>query len=271
MHLSLSYSDYDPRTLTMLDHIRDLLDRASARIGLLTSEEAQWRQQQRLKRAEDERNAQLELVRRRAEVNRLREERERARLEAARAVAEARRAAGRALYQARTKNLRERVAAGLPYYQKMVYELAARQPFMSAILSDPTNDGTRLVYCDWLEDQGDADAALWLRTHSLSIPIYDEEIGFPDRARGYLRQWDRRWRIRNSNDGRTLGELLNYRVFDLYHTIPNFGWVAVADVQETLESIGLSLKPCLNGTMDDITPAYIRPMLARLYPNAKET
>lgn len=38
-----------------------------------------------------------------------------------------------------------------------------RQPFLSAILAQPDDDGPRLVYCDWLEEQGESDRAEFIR------------------------------------------------------------------------------------------------------------
>src|SRR5450432_1685581 len=37
------------------------------------------------------------------------------------------------------------------------------QPFLAAILDRPAEDGPRLVYADWLEEQGDADRAEFIR------------------------------------------------------------------------------------------------------------
>lgn len=39
------------------------------------------------------------------------------------------------------------------------------QPFLERIASDPTDVGAKLVYCDWLEDEGRADEAKAIRLY----------------------------------------------------------------------------------------------------------
>ncbi len=36
-------------------------------------------------------------------------------------------------------------------------------PFLRTIIDRPLEDGPRLVYCDWLEEQGDGDRAEFIR------------------------------------------------------------------------------------------------------------
>src|SRR5947209_4285663 len=41
--------------------------------------------------------------------------------------------------------------------------LPGYEPFLATILDRPTEDGPRLVYADWLEEQGDAERAEFIR------------------------------------------------------------------------------------------------------------
>src|SRR5712691_639088 len=49
------------------------------------------------------------------------------------------------------------------------------QAFLRMIVAEPDNDGAKLVYADWLEEQGDADRAAFLRLESrlAQTPVTD--------------------------------------------------------------------------------------------------
>lgn len=196
---------------------------------------------------------------------RIRAEQIQQRLVLARAAAEARREAQRSYYQNRNKSLASRIAEGLPYYEKMVWTLRDRRPFLDSIIANPHDDGPRLVFSDFLEDQGDETAAAFMRQwDALSLLVYDDRIDLPGRVKSRLTHTIHAPSL-------YLRGLINLTALDLYGGISNFGWIAVMDVQEMLESIGLSLTPSNSNTMTMVTPKLIRPALARLFPNARKS
>ena len=64
------------------------------------------------------------------------------------------------------------------------------EPFLATILDRPGEDGPRLVYADWLEEQGDADRAEFIR-------VQIELAYLPDHDPKRDRLIDRESRLRN--------------------------------------------------------------------------
>jgi len=49
------------------------------------------------------------------------------------------------------------------------------QPFIDAICASPEDDGCRLVYCDFLEEQGDSDRAKFIRRECARVPQAEDD------------------------------------------------------------------------------------------------
>src|SRR5207344_2104774 len=56
--------------------------------------------------------------------------------------------------------------------------------FLRAILAHPDDDAPRLIYADWLDEQGDADRAEFIR---LQVQLSRMPTGDPDRGPMYAR------------------------------------------------------------------------------------
>src|SRR5262245_42157480 len=68
--------------------------------------------------------------------------------------------------------------------------------FLEAILDDPDDLGHRLVYADWLDDQGDADRAEFIRLQITreSLSAFDPRVRASLRREAeLLRQHEREW------------------------------------------------------------------------------
>jgi uncharacterized protein (TIGR02996 family) len=72
------------------------------------------------------------------------------------------------------------------------------EAFRRAILDDPDDDTPRLVYADWLEENGDPERAELIRAQCRAAQIEDvcaEQIDLEERARQLLFLHGKRWRV----------------------------------------------------------------------------
>jgi uncharacterized protein (TIGR02996 family) len=161
--------------------------------------------------------------------------------------------------------------------------------FLQAIAADPTNDGLRLIYADWLEDQGDPrcelvrvcqamrEAPVWsdrywelkARRNELwrRCPLewleatgYDGSYYDPVFRDGVPDGWQERWRLIREFTERWHGV-----------AVPNVGGRA-AEVRQAEERLGLKLPPAVREVIayvhdigDYPTPAYDLPRAPSLF------
>src|SRR5437016_3328785 len=61
--------------------------------------------------------------------------------------------------------------------------MVQRQAFLETIVAEPQDDATRLVFADWLEEQGDADRAGFIRAQVERARLAEDDPRQPELAR----------------------------------------------------------------------------------------